>query len=132
MLNRPRPSRDQALGRHRQKVRGWREQAKGGAHELFGPISIEGNLASRAFERSPDFALPKAELTQGDKSLSVSFGPARGHLPAVGRAIRVTKHECSSAAALRNQTAAMQSSMVRGAQDNEPVGIVAPAFRARC
>jgi len=132
MLKRPRPGRDEALGSHRPKVRGRREQTEGGAHELFGPISIEGNLASRAFERSPDFAFPKAESTQGDESLSVSFRHARGRGLAVGRAIRVTKHECSGAASLRNQTAAMQSSMVRGAQDNEPVGIVAPAFRARC
>ena len=132
MLRRPRPGRDEALGRHRPKVRGWREQAKGGAHELFGRRVVEAGLGSRALERSPNFAFPKAESTQGDESLSVSVCHARGRRIAVRRAIRVPKHECSSAASLRNQTTAVQGSMVRGAQDNESVGIVAPAFRARC
>jgi len=92
--------------------------------------TAESSVGAQLGEHRLDLGLAEAEVAQGGEDLGVGVDAPRDERVAVGSAIGVPEAERAIALEVDDQLAAMDSSMVRRAQDQEVRGFMATAFGA--
>jgi hypothetical protein len=91
---------------------------------LVTPLGVRAHL----LERSACFYLAKTEGAQRAKCFRMGLGNARIHHGSISSAVRVANYDTSRHAAFKDELSAVLGPVMRGAEDDEFVGVVSAAL----
>jgi hypothetical protein len=108
-----------------------RQRAKCSAQNAFCGCAAHVGVGAHLFERSACFSFAKAQSAKSAKGLRVCLGTSGIDDAPVRSSVGMAKHETSRRAAFDDELPAMLCTMMRGAEDDDCIGIVIAALGAK-